>query len=506
MVQSRCRLAATVLVVLAASVGCSSNAQGTGAGARPTSGRVIPRAASSPTPSSTASTASRGDALSVTTVRAYRRGLVLAAARAGAGVGRPQRVLVSTNHGATFTDITPAGMRGTRTTWVVDDIVARGPARLWVAVWDADSTKETVYRTTDGGGRWQAAPAPGHDAAAGAMDSISFVDAHHGWLVQQMPTAPISALYRTSDAGAHWQPVDRRLPQVAPVVPDLATGLWQGGGAFSDRLLHSTDGGQSWASADLGRQPGRATLVGRPTPFSGQMLEAVSGLTRDGEVLRFHRTRNGVSWSDIARLGPLSDEPSIGGSDVRRAQLAFATANAWWVIADDPQPTVYRTTDAGRHWTSARLPGTSPLGRRPFVQIASSDERQAWATVAGRDTTRLLATTDGGRTWSVVDLAKRLGRATSTAAARLPRCRSAQLTARVAESGSVALRPGATASFSIGTATAYDLPLVTVTRLLVRLPASTQSLPVHVQMGATAPRGRPLPVGVTAVQRGVPAR
>jgi hypothetical protein len=562
MVPWRGLLAVAVAVVLATTAACTSNVQGTDSVARPKpSQKVAHPIASSGTPSSSPFAAARQDALSVTAVRPYPRGLVLAAV-AGSGDDPPMRVLVSRNHGATFTDVTPAGMHSTDL-MMVDDIAARGPARIWVAVWDADSADETVYRTTNGGAGWHAGPAPSHDMAAGATDSLAFIDAEHGWLVQQMPTAPISALYRTGDAGAHWEPVNRRLPQVAPVVADGSSGLWQAGGFFSDRLSHSTDRGHTWSSAELGPQPARAALFDHPAVFAGQVLEAVSSLDRHGEVLRFYRTRNRVTWSEIARLGPLSREPKVAGGDVRRAQVTFATPTVWWVIAADPRPTVYRTTDAGRHWSLHRLPVAAHVGRRPSLQIASSDRRHAWATITGSDTARLLATTDGGDTWAVVHLARRLGPTRHRDTARLPRCRSAQLRARVALFGSeasqpfvtIALRnssatacalrgypevsafghrpgapvsrlaiharhesiyerrdpgphrvrlgPGATASFNIGTATAYDGSLVTVTRLLIRPPGQAAGIPVHVGMYANGPRGRPIPVGVTALRRGL---
>ena len=391
MVRSRGRLVVAAAVLLTASTACTSSVQDSGT-------------ATTPSPSRTGTTPVTGAALSATAVRAYPGGLVLAAADAGSGAERTTRVLVSRDNGGSFTDITPAGM-GTTPALRVDDMVAEGSAHLWLAVWDIDTTKETVYRTDDGGSSWRAAPAPGHDMAAGARDSISFVDAEDGWLVQQMPTAPIGTLYRTGDAGAHWQRVNRRLPQVAPVVADPPTGLWQGGGSFGDRLTHSTDGGHTWTRADLGEQPGRATLFGLPGVFPGQVLETTSSLTGTGEVLRFYRTGDaGATWAQAARLGPLRHEPKAGGGYVRRAQLALVTPSVWWVVADVPRPTVYRTTDAGRHWTTHRLPGGAQDGSGPFVQITASDRRHAWATITGPDTTRVLATTDGGSTWAVEGL------------------------------------------------------------------------------------------------------
>jgi hypothetical protein len=67
----------------------------------------------------------------------------------------------------------------------------------------------------------------------------------------------------------------------------------------------------------------------------------------------------------------------------------------------------------------------------------------------------------------------------------------------------VRLTPGATASFDLGTATAYDGPLLSVTRVLIRPPGQAAGIPVHVGMYANGPRGRPIPVGVTALRAGV---
>lgn len=126
MVQSRTRLAfavaVAVAVVLAASVACTNNVQGTGSGARPKpSQKVAHPVTSSVTPSPTPSAAGQRDGLSVTAVRAYPGGLVLAAAEAGAGVDQPMRVLVSRDYGAAFTDVTLPAMHAPHpcgwTTW-----------------------------------------------------------------------------------------------------------------------------------------------------------------------------------------------------------------------------------------------------------------------------------------------------------------------------------------------------------------------------------------------------
>lgn len=405
------RLVPLLAVVLAATVGCTSDVQR----ATQTTEAKPPRTAKvSVSPPPTHGTATPRAQLAATKVWTYPPGIVLVAAEGGEGAHRRSHVLLSTNRGATFADVTPKGMR-TTAALSVDDIAALDSSHIWVAAWNSDSTRSTVYRTTDGGSRWHASAAPGHDAAAGATDSISFEDASHGWLVQQMPTGPVSVLYRTNDAGQHWHKVVRRLPQVAPVVADPTTGLWQGGGSFSDGLTHSSDGGHTWARADLGPHHGRSMTYSRPAVFTDQVFAATSTLTKYGEVVRFYRTSDaGTSWTQQARVGPLSGEPTIAGV-VRLAQVAFASPTTWWVIALDPRPTVYLTSDAGQHWTGHQIPRIPREGRAPFVQIASGGRRYAWATIIGRDTDQLMATSDGGRTWALVHLSRRLSAPTRTA-------------------------------------------------------------------------------------------
>ncbi|MCW2792442.1 MAG: hypothetical protein JWO76_1540 [Nocardioides sp.] len=64
----------------------------------------------------------------------------------------------------------------------------------------------------------------------------------------------------------------------------------------------------------------------------------------------------------------------------------------------------------------------------------------------------------------------------------------------------VVLRPGGSAVFSIGTATAYDGGQhLTLTRLSVALPWSAAPLALRVQLPATRPVGRPVPLGITAI-------
>ncbi len=67
----------------------------------------------------------------------------------------------------------------------------------------------------------------------------------------------------------------------------------------------------------------------------------------------------------------------------------------------------------------------------------------------------------------------------------------------------IVLAPGAHAWFAIGTATAYDPPVVTFTGVRFTPSAGTAGgLTVTVSQQASAPSGKPFPVGVTAYAKG----
>lgn len=69
----------------------------------------------------------------------------------------------------------------------------------------------------------------------------------------------------------------------------------------------------------------------------------------------------------------------------------------------------------------------------------------------------------------------------------------------------VVLKPGQHAWFAIGTATAYDPPVVTLTKVAVATAAGTSvadSLKVKISQQATAPKGKPIPIGVTPYAKG----
>ena len=201
-----------------------------------------------------------------------------------------------------------------------------------------------VYRTDDGGENWANNWLP-VVPYRGAWD-MSFADGRTGYLLGSRYTDPDpSILYRTTDGGASWSPVQGSKATTLRTVlaisfVDEMTG-WAGGGV----IMKTTDGGESWKT-----QVAAATI--REFHFlSKQYGFAVGGKT----ILR--TTDGGDTWENVT-------PPDDRIKDLR--SVYFLDENDGWVAgrAADEQAgerllkhsIVLRTKDGGATWTIKDFP------------------------------------------------------------------------------------------------------------------------------------------------------
>ena len=69
---------------------------------------------------------------------------------------------------------------------------------------------------------------------------------------------------------------------------------------------------------------------------------------------------------------------------------------------------------------------------------------------------------------------------------------------------SITLAPGDHAWFAVGAVTAYDPPIVTIASVAVRLGSSARAMVIPIALSASAPHGKPFPIGITAYAKGDP--
>jgi photosystem II stability/assembly factor-like uncharacterized protein len=222
-----------------------------------------------------------------------------------------------------------------------DPTQSKGGGLAGTTLWLAN--RGHILVATDGG---QPVPTPAQPPGSGSIASVAAVSS--GTALALRDTGDRKGWYRTDDGGTHWTPATNpcaQLPHSSPTEAKMDTGreggLWATcfvphGGAPGWQIATSADGGHTW----------------QPHP---------------------------------------GDAP--GGDDVSpvSATIAWRTGTG----AD-----VYRTTDAGAHWTDvAAIPAGSPI-QHGFVLNATT--ALYVLSVTGTDSVTLHLTTDGGATWTTL--------------------------------------------------------------------------------------------------------
>jgi photosystem II stability/assembly factor-like uncharacterized protein len=326
-----------------------------------------------------------------------------------------QRVVATEDFGRTWTDITP--MRTTPGGLTPDLMLLHpfflDPEHGWVTANDCAGGKAVLFRTASGGRRWARTSIPPATCNAGAGTTPTFVDARHGWLVHLEPTGASASIQLSTDGGKTWSR-ERVFSWITGVrFVDPLDGWLAGSNLPGEAgLFETANGGRTWAR-DSAPLPSCCRnwmpMFDAPT-FFGTSQAVVPVTLRDGNrsVVAFDATADGGrTWRVAAAFPPVGAGASGFPSP---ASVSIATPRDWWVLAGSP-PRLRRTSDAGRTW----LPIAIPKARRA-IALDAVDARHAWIRVLDGRMATLLATRDGGRTWSVLTPLARPNRpATSTA-------------------------------------------------------------------------------------------
>ena len=283
-------------------------------------------------------------------------------------------------------------------------------ARGWVIGSDVENNVSVVAHTVNGGATWVVLV----ELVGDTLLDVDFVDEQRGWTIG---TAGI--VYETVDGGrtwtpspaATWTPRRRTQPTMLPV---------QGEGNISPSINESiasivfVDAKTGWAAGDaptgngfdvrglvLGTADGGATwtelkdAAGKTAPYSITDLWFVSpteGWAAGGnhedreEDILLHTVDGGRTWERVP----------TGTAQYLRS-VHFVDASHGWTVGmtlddeDMPGPSkVLATADGGRTWT---VQLTSP---RSFFDVQFANAQRGWAV---GDRAAIWATTDGGATW-----------------------------------------------------------------------------------------------------------
>ena len=237
-------------------------------------------------------------------------------------------------------------------------------------------------------------------------------------------------VWKSTDAGTVWKPIFDHEPvasigalAVAPSDPQV---MYAGTGesdirsdlASGDGVYRSDDGGAHWQSVGLADTQQISRILVDPrdpkTVYVGALGHAYGPNDERGV---YKSTDGGSHWERVLDKGP-----DVGIADLAMATdkpkiLFAATWNAhrstWSTYAplEGPGNGLWRSTDAGKHWTAITGHGlpTAVWGRAGVA--VSADGRRVYATIAIDKTpaaSGLYRSDDGGDSWKLVNTDPRL--------------------------------------------------------------------------------------------------
>ena len=318
-----------------------------------------------------------------------------------ASVGNSARLLMTTDGGAHWRDVSPPMLRrkgfGLASGLAGADFLS--PNDFFVSV---TSVPVFVSHTTDGGRKWtEVGSFPNGVGEAW----VSFVNDRHGWVAIGNGAAGGSSsvtIYATMSGGAHWAVVSRSMSLGGkPGTPDNPGGchdtgltwsgslrapvLWlTGGGNVAPCVLESTDGGRRWGSDhSLDPSAGWGGTAWSPVFSSGSdgTLAVWYGTAHRAVTAAYSTTNGGVTW--VEHRPPSGKQP----------ELVDVVSSTTWFAATGT--TVYLTANGGASWSSAHASvnfgGSQSSKTLDFVNIVDG-----WAVLNGH----VWHTTDGGRLWA----------------------------------------------------------------------------------------------------------
>lgn len=266
--------------------------------------------------------------------------------------------------------------------WIT--VVPQAERHLGPGAWPVGPHPWAIERTVDGGRTWQVSWPPGCGCDGG---QVSFYDARHGYVLAEKNGAH-SLVFRTDDGGASWRRVARTSVSGLIAFVDRRNGFLTtpagtgnappgsppGTRSFIPPVLYRTsDGGKNWSKYRVPRSHGYANGVssldhrligsvgkriyesvdggthwsavvppGRPANLHPSLSTGLPGTVVYYTAGGLYVTHNdGRSWETIVPRG-LPDEPT---------GIVFSSPRVAWTFEWRPQrPTIYRSTDAGRHW------------------------------------------------------------------------------------------------------------------------------------------------------------
>ncbi len=277
----------------------------------------------------------------------------------------------------------------------------------------------SVLYTVDGGNIWLQTFLLGPGKA---IQQIHFVNSTYGWLLFQRDAANADGktveLLSSSNGGQTWLTIasstpatnnsqQKRLPlnaaETAITFKDARTGWLTGQSTDTQHfpLQMTRDGGQTWQQQDLkvSSANGEDSITTQSPIFqndtNGFLPVLLSTTNGTDATLIVYTTRNGgQNWSATTPVSGISSAFTSG-----MESIFFSDAQHGWAVGNATN--IYATSDGGKSWSVVSSKLVDNI--KTVLQLNFISDTQGWALCSATNgRSILLQTGDGGQSWSQV--------------------------------------------------------------------------------------------------------
>ncbi len=229
----------------------------------------------------------------------------------------------------------------------------------------------------------------------------------------------LGGLWRTQDGGVQWHPVfdDKDVTSIGAiaVAPSNRNVVYVGTGepnmrndiAFGNGVYRSSDGGSTWKHVGLDGTSQIAKIVVDPQNADTAYVAAVGDpFASSGDRGVYKTTDGGNHWRRVLFADEMTGASSIamepGNSRVLLAGMWTVRREPWMLTSGGPNDGIYRSSDAGAHWTRIVTRGLpdGPMGRIGFA-FAPSNGHRVYALIESKGGV-LWRSDDAGVHWTFV--------------------------------------------------------------------------------------------------------
>ncbi|AXO80088.1 T9SS C-terminal target domain-containing protein [Olleya aquimaris] len=257
--------------------------------------------------------------------------------------------------------------------------------------WAANGFYAAVYKTTDGGLTWSEQLNQTDLGSSHYFRNIEFLDENIGFL------GTLNGLfYKTIDGGVTWTSVTTIAPNPAAIcgLDTVGTNTIYGCGAYFNPafIIKSTDSGLTWQYIDMSVYADALVEI----YFLNDTVGYVAGQNSNGGTL-LKTEDGGNTWIEIYN----SNTP---GDYVWKIQVLESNTDYIFGAVESTTTALgkfIKSTDAGNTWFAADAPETQ------LQAVGFVSETHGWI---GGHTTGFYETTDGGLTWTNLNIGNNLNR------------------------------------------------------------------------------------------------